>query len=279
MICILYFEHLTKWPSGIKVYLVILIFSIIVGLVAFVFSRLINIIDKRLRKILYKPLFFVRRRLKKHGFGESDFDFVDSMNEAIESTARGRFFYTYLAWISVCVFILVFSVISYSSQKYSIDYSDAVADISILENDLFSFVKGYNGNVQCKDPLDNADYYLCETQIIIGDDEYLVQFCYDKIDKMKKICIKIDFCSNKSKKQNTPTTIKLLTKIFNRYALKRITVEDLNSFILNHDEYTTDIVMDNRLVFQYDYTDEFGTLYLVENQSNTELLLSGIIKE
>lgn len=269
-----YFEHITKLPSEIKISLIILLVSIAIGFIAFNIYHFICTIESKIPPFLYKPVFWFRHYLPKKNI-DSDFSIVDSANIATESSIRGKFVVVYSAWISVCIFFLIFFSISNYSQTYSIDYQEAIVDLSALENELYSIVEFDDVNIQNKKTIENDDYYLRELQIVINDIDFTLQFCYDKVDKMKKLSIKFNIYNNK----NLSNSFKIQSIIFNKYALKNITSKDINDFYSNRNDYTTEYTINNKSVYQYDYSGDFVTLFIIKNQDNEELLISGIIKK
>ncbi|MGN0114593.1 MAG: hypothetical protein ACI396_04660, partial [Acutalibacteraceae bacterium] len=186
-----YFNHIDKIPLSVRLPIYFLGVAVLLGLAALI----VKLIDKKLssgkiHNILMKPKLYVRQRLiKKHGFEQSDFDMVDAVTDAQETTTRGKLFIVWLVLVSVMVFALILSSVRFYSSVYSVDFDTAKDKFNVYEMDCMGYAQMLGGEMTASGVTENSEFYVNEYVFKNDGKEYSVQLCYDRVDKMLKMCV------------------------------------------------------------------------------------------
>lgn len=275
-----YFNHIDIIPLSVRLPIYFLGVAVLLGLAAL----LIRLIDKKLssgkiHNILMKPKLYVRQRLiKKHGFEQSDFDMVDAAMDAQETTARGRFFIMWLVLVSVMIFALIFCSVSFYSSAYSVDFDTAKDRFDVYEMDCKGYAKMHGGEMTASSVTENSEFYVNEYVLTLNGKECSVQLCYDRVDKMIKMCVGASFDKAEFVGISDSSAVKAMVGMFGLYSLSDIKKNDVSEFLGDYQSDKSDILSDGYPVYRYSNTDDFSDIYLIETDSGYRLLVSGVLK-
>ena len=274
----MYFEHSAALPYSVILPLILTVVISAVGVIAYCINLLYK---KHIKCRPTKHSFFNNKFTKKLCFGKQED--VDVLFSASDAARFSKAQILYFVILSICIISLLYSTFDYYPSRYKTTQAVAIEDFAVLKEQISKRAQSESYSFNFEETFEDNEFYIERYELCTADGEHnsSLMLCFDKIDKMKKMSISY-MCKNDVSLNSLSTAqTQLFSKICSDIFLESFSEQDIDSFkkeLLNDDCYNYSI--DDREIYQYTNTnDNFTKIYIINYESERELVFSGVIFE